>query len=55
MDIAFKVAIVTGAGNGIGREVGLNLTSGSEKVAGLDMKSEWLAETQTLRRFTCQL
>jgi NAD(P)-dependent dehydrogenase (short-subunit alcohol dehydrogenase family) len=48
VDIAGKVFVVTGAGNGIGREVALNLLSRGGKVAGLDIKSEWLAETKTL-------
>lgn len=48
MDIAGKVFVVTGAGNGIGREVALNLLSRGGKVAGLDIKSEWLAETTAL-------
>jgi len=48
MDIAGKVFVVTGAGNGIGREVALNLLSRGARVAGLDIKADWLAETQTL-------
>jgi short-subunit dehydrogenase len=48
MKITGKVFVVTGAGNGIGREVTLNLLSRGARVAGLDIKSEWLAETAEL-------
>lgn len=48
MDISGRVFVVTGAGNGIGREVTLHLLKLGAKVAGLDLKSEWLAETATL-------
>ncbi len=43
-----KVFVVTGAGNGIGREVTLELLRHGASVAGLDIKKEWLAETATL-------
>lgn len=45
MDIAGKVFVVTGAGNGMGREVALELLRRGAKVAGLDIKPEWLEET----------
>ena len=48
MDISDKVFVVTGAGNGIGREVALALLSRGSSVAGLDLKGEWLAETASL-------
>lgn len=48
MDITGKVFVVTGAGNGIGREVTLNLLSRGASVAGLDIKPDWLDETQSL-------
>lgn len=45
MDIQGKVFVVTGAGNGIGREVTLGLLSRGALVAGLDVNEEWLSET----------
>lgn len=48
MDIAGKVFVVTGAGNGMGREVALELLRRGGKVAGLDIKPEWLEETAAL-------
>ena len=45
MDIAGKVFVVTGAGNGIGREVALELLRKGASVAGLDINSDWLGET----------
>lgn len=48
MDITGKIFVVTGAGNGIGREVALNLLSRGASVAGLDIKPEWLDETKSL-------
>jgi len=48
MEIQGKVFVVTGAGNGIGREVALNLLSRGARVAGLDLKADWLAETASL-------
>ncbi len=38
MKIQEKVFVVTGAGNGIGREVSLELLRRGAKVAGLDLK-----------------
>jgi len=48
MKVQGKVFVVTGAGNGMGREVSLNLLSRGAKVAGLDLKPEWLEETAKL-------
>jgi NADP-dependent 3-hydroxy acid dehydrogenase YdfG len=48
MKVSEKVFVVTGAGNGIGREVALHLISKGAKVAGIDISSEKLAETATL-------
>ncbi|MFM2030738.1 MAG: hypothetical protein RI927_358 [Actinomycetota bacterium] len=48
MKVQGKVFVVTGAGNGMGREVALNLLSRGAKVAGLDLKPEWLEETKNL-------
>jgi short-subunit dehydrogenase len=47
MDISGKVFVVTGAGNGIGREVTLALLAGGGSVAGLDIKAPWLEDTAT--------
>jgi NAD(P)-dependent dehydrogenase (short-subunit alcohol dehydrogenase family) len=46
MNLTGKVFVVTGAGNGIGREVALNLLNRGAKVAGLDINADWLAETE---------
>lgn len=48
MSASGLVCVVTGAGNGIGREVALNLLSRGAKVAGLDINKEWLEETASL-------
>lgn len=48
MKVKGKVLVVTGAGNGIGREVALELLQRGAKVAGLDLKPEWLDETKSL-------
>ncbi|AVG23701.1 oxidoreductase [Pontimonas salivibrio] len=48
MDIADKVFVVTGAGNGIGREVTLEILRRGGVVAGLDVDSEGLADTAAL-------
>lgn len=48
MKVNGKVLVVTGAGNGMGREVVLELLRRGAKVAGLDLKPDWLAETKTL-------
>ena len=42
------VCVVTGAGNGIGREVALDLLRRGARVAGLDINGEWLDETRDL-------
>lgn len=43
-----KVLVVTGAGNGIGRELCLLLLSKQANVAGVDLNQEALAETQKI-------
>ena len=48
MKVNGKVLVVTGAGNGIGREVALELLRRGAKVAGLDLKHEFLEETKQL-------
>ncbi|GAA1701409.1 SDR family oxidoreductase [Microbacterium sediminicola] len=48
MDIAGKVFVVTGAGNGIGRETTLQLLLKGASVAGVDLNEAGLAETVEL-------
>lgn len=48
MKVQGKVVVVTGAGNGMGREVVLELLRRGAKVAGLDLKPDWLTETKNL-------
>ncbi len=48
MKVAGKVIVVTGAGNGMGREISLNLLSKGAKVIGLDINVEGLKQTQEL-------
>ncbi len=48
MKVQGQVLVVTGAGNGIGRDVTLELLRRGAKVAGLDLKHEFLKETKTL-------
>jgi len=43
-----KVIVITGAGNGIGRAVALNLISKGAKVFGVDLSEDRLVETQSL-------
>ena len=45
MEILGKVFVVTGAGNGIGRQVTLQLLSAGATVAGVDLNEQGLAET----------
>ena len=54
MNVAGKVFVVTGAGNGMGREVALALLERGAKVAGLDIKGEWLEETKALATTTAE-
>ncbi|XNY99772.1 SDR family NAD(P)-dependent oxidoreductase [Micrococcus luteus] len=48
MQITDKVFVVTGAGNGIGREVALELLRRGASVAGVDLREDALAETAAL-------
>ncbi len=48
MDISGKVFVVTGAGNGIGREVTLRLLAGGASVAGVDLNAAGLEATAAL-------
>jgi NAD(P)-dependent dehydrogenase (short-subunit alcohol dehydrogenase family) len=48
MQIADKVLVVTGGGNGIGREVVLELVRRGARVAAVDLRPEGLAETVRL-------
>ena len=48
MDISGKVFVVTGAGNGIGREVALELIRRGGHVAGIDVNKDGLVETSQL-------
>jgi short-subunit dehydrogenase len=48
MKLGGKVVVVTGAGNGMGRELTLQLIKKGAKVAAIDMRAESLAETKKL-------
>jgi short-subunit dehydrogenase len=48
VQIKDKVFVVTGAGNGMGREVVLGLLARGARVAGVDLNEAGLAETSTL-------
>ena len=48
MRIEGRVFVVTGAGNGIGREVTLHLLRKGARVAGVDLSEAGLAETARL-------
>lgn len=48
MQLAEKVFVVTGGGNGMGREVVLGLLQRGARVAALDLNAEGLAETARL-------
>lgn len=48
MKVKGKVIVVTGAGNGMGREISLNLLNKGAKVIGLDINLDGLKKTQEL-------
>jgi short-subunit dehydrogenase len=48
MDIRNKIFVITGAGNGMGREVTLNLLAGGASVAAVDLNEKALSETFNL-------
>ncbi|WP_294180731.1 SDR family oxidoreductase [uncultured Schumannella sp.] len=48
MDVSGKVFVVTGGGNGIGREVVLQLLARGARVAAVDLNADALAETASL-------
>ena len=48
MSLKDKVFVVTGGGNGIGREVVLNLLRRGSKVAAIDISRDALLETKEL-------
>jgi short-subunit dehydrogenase len=52
MEIQDKVFVVTGGGNGIGRQVALELMRRGAHVAAVDLNEAGLAETQELARGT---
>ena len=45
MDVAGKVVVVTGGGNGIGQQVVLELLRRGARVAAVDIREESLNET----------
>ena len=53
MKVSGKVIVVTGAGNGMGREISLNLLNKGAKVIGLDINMEGLKKTQELAGEKC--
>ena len=50
MKLNGKVVVVTGAGNGMGRELTLQLIKKGAKVAAVDMRAETLEETKNLAK-----
>ncbi len=48
MKISNKVFVLTGAGNGIGRELAIQLIIKGARVAGIDLDKDGLAETQKM-------
>jgi NAD(P)-dependent dehydrogenase (short-subunit alcohol dehydrogenase family) len=56
MKVHKKTIVVTGGGNGMGREMVLNLLRKGAKVAAVDMREDFLIETQNLAGSTaCNL
>ena len=52
MNVRGKVFVVTGAGNGIAREVTLQLLAKGARVAGVDLNGKGLEETAALATAT---
>ena len=50
MKVAEKTFVVTGGGNGIGREVVLQLLAGGARVAALDLSQQGLDETSSIAK-----
>jgi short-subunit dehydrogenase len=48
MKVNGKVVVVTGAGNGMGREIALELVKRGAAVAAVDVRAEFLVETKNL-------
>lgn len=48
MQIAGKLFVITGAGNGMGRETALQLLAKGARVAGVDLSEDGLLETGSL-------
>nr|NLD40024.1 SDR family NAD(P)-dependent oxidoreductase [Actinomycetales bacterium] len=48
MQITGKLFVITGAGNGMGRETALQLLAKGARVAGVDLSEEGLAQTKVL-------
>ena len=48
MQIAGKLFVITGAGNGMARETALQLLAKDARVAGVDLSADGLAETKEL-------
>ncbi|PRI12046.1 SDR family NAD(P)-dependent oxidoreductase [Leucobacter massiliensis] len=48
MQVSGKLIVITGAGNGMGRETALQLLEKGARVAGVDLSAEGLSETKEL-------